>query len=134
MRHTAYPRPGIFRSVWCAIRGIFFTIISQQNMVIHLVLTGITIFLGIYFKIPRNEWMYLSFAILFVLFAETINTAVEISIDLVTRKHKFRAMLAKDVAAGAVLISAIHAGVVGYTIFFDHIFNLIKASIFLKLL
>jgi len=92
-------------------------------MVIHLVMGGGIIMLGLWLHLSRFEWMYLWATITLVLVTETVNTAIEITIDLVTRKRKYRAMLSKDVAAGAVLLAACHAVIAGYIIFFDKLLS-----------
>ena len=125
VQKSIYKRSGIFSSFICAIRGLGFAIYSQRNMVVHIVAAVIFILLGLLFKIAQYEWLALIISIFFVLAAESFNTSIEVSIDLVTRKTKFRAMLAKDVAAGAVLLSAINAIIVGYLIFFNRLTNLI---------
>ena len=88
-------------------------------MRIHLAMGGLAIGLGFYVHLSRVEWMMLVAVIGQVLLAETINTAFEVSIDLITRKASYRAMLGKDLAAAAVLISAIQSLAVGYFLFFD---------------
>ncbi len=92
---------------------------SQRKKVINVVVSGGAIFLGLWLQLSRFEWMYLWATITLVLVTETVNTAIEITIDLVTRKRKYRAMLSKDVAAGAVLLTASHAVIAGYILFFD---------------
>ena len=112
-----YQQPNIFRSFYYALRGLGFVFYTQKNMRIHLFMACVALGLGIFFQISKLEWISLIFSILFVLFAETINTALEINVDLTTKKIKFRAMLSKDLAAGAVLISAINAIIIGCFIF-----------------
>lgn len=128
MRHSAYDRKNIFFSFKCAFRGLGYTIYSQRNMIIHLFFLCVALGFGLYFHISNLEWVYLSFTITLVLVTELINTAIEISIDLVTRKRKFRAMLAKDIAAGAVLLASMHALVAGYLIFFNRFCTLFSFS------
>ena len=104
-----------------ALNGIFYTLYSQRNFQIHLLSAILTICLGLYCKISILEWYLVGFSISLVLITETINTSIEITVDLITKKRSARAMLAKDIAAGAVLLSAIHAIIIGYIIFFDKI-------------
>ena len=104
-------------SLKVAINGLLYTASSQRNFQIELGIMILAISLGYFLKITKIEWMILSLSITIVLICEMINTAIELSIDLSTRKERYRAMLAKDVAAGAVLVSAILSIVIGYLIF-----------------
>lgn len=111
-----------------ALNGILYTLYSQRNFQIHVITAVSVICLGLFFKISTLEWYLLSFSIALVVITEIINTAIEITVDLITKKRKARAMLAKDIAAGAVLLSAIHAIIIGYIIFFDKIKMLIQGG------
>ena len=104
-----------------AFNGIKYTLQSQKNMKIHCICASIAIFLGFYFKISSVDWTLLILSIFFVLVTETINTAIETTINLITKKKNTYAMLSKDIAAGAVLLSACNACIIGYIIFFKHI-------------
>jgi len=119
-------RRGFLNSLINAVNGLRFAVYSQINMMIHLTVAVLVLACAFYFKISVLEWLTLIISIFFVLIAEAFNTAVEISIDLVTRKEKVRAKLAKDVAAGAVLLSAINAVVVGYLLFWSRFVNLLR--------
>lgn len=116
-----YKRAHVLKSFWYAIRGIGFVIYTQRNMKIHVGFAILAIILGFCFKISHLEWLILILSIALVLMMESINTAVEVSVDLTTKKRKFRAMLSKDIAAGAVLIASLNALIVGYLIFFNKI-------------
>ncbi|MBT5856203.1 diacylglycerol kinase family protein [bacterium] len=117
------------KSFGYAIRGIYFSIITQRNMKIHVVATFIAITLAAIFNISNLEWMLLSTSISLVLMAEMVNTSIETTIDLATKKRQFRAMVGKDVAAGAVLITCLNALVTGYLIFFERLSSLIIGGI-----
>lgn len=103
---------------YVALRGIGFTFLTQRNMRIHVFMAIVSSGLGFYFSISRLEWMYLCASIFLVFVAETLNTALECAIDLVTRKTKYRAMMSKDIAAGAVLLACVHALIAGLIIFY----------------
>ena len=113
MKHNPF-----HKALQCAGHGIGFTFISQRNFQYHCILAVSAIGLGLYFRITHLEWLSLILSISFVLMAELFNTAIEIAVDLTTRKQKYRARLSKDIAAGAVLLSAINALVIGYLIFY----------------
>ncbi len=112
-------------SFYCAMRGVGYVIFTQRNMRIHCIIGLISLFLGLYFKLGTQEWALLLVSVTMVLFAEAINSALEVSVDLVTRKRKFRAMVSKDMAAGAVLITSVNALLVGYLLFFHRFVTLI---------
>ncbi len=98
-------------------RGIWVFIKTTHNAWIHIVALIAAVSLGIYFHITHIEWMVLVLAGGFVLAAEAINTAIEIDINLTSPDFHPYAKDTKDVAAGAVLIAAITALILGIFIF-----------------
>ncbi|MEZ4195241.1 MAG: diacylglycerol kinase family protein [Candidatus Paceibacterota bacterium] len=98
-------------------RGIYVFIKSTHNAWIHLVVLAIAVALGIYLNITVVEWMVLVLAAGMVLVAEAINTAIEIDINLTSPEYHPYAKDTKDVAAGAVLIAAVTAVIIGVFIF-----------------
>lgn len=111
-----------------ALEGIAYSLKTQRNMRIHSIM-GILVFIaGLYFKVSRLELAILVMVASNVVVAEMINTAIESAIDLYSRQRHPLAKIAKDVAAAAVLISAISAAIVGLIIlgppFFDLIFKI----------
>lgn len=109
-----------------AFSGIAYAFKTQRNLRIQLVAGIIVVILGIIFKINPTEWGILAFAVFFVLGSETMNTAVETVVDLCTEEYNLKAKLAKDTAAGAVVISSLNALVVSYFLFADKIIQLFK--------
>ena len=104
-----------------AIDGIIHTIQTQRNMKIHIaVAIGVLIF-SLFFDLSKMELLVLSIAITLVLVMELVNTAIEATIDLFANYYHPLAKIAKNAAAGAVLIAAINAVLVGYLIFFDRL-------------
>jgi diacylglycerol kinase len=108
-----------FTHAW---RGIGVFIKSTHNAWIHLCVLGCVIILGIYLHITKTEWISLIFASGLVLVTEAINTAIEIDIDLTSPEYHPYAKDTKDVAAGAVLLSAITASIVGILVFGPYFF------------
>ncbi len=108
-----------------AIAGIASLISSQANAKIHLLAAVLTVVAGFYFEIDRTEWCLVVLAITSVFAAEGFNTALEHLTDLVSPAHHPLAGKAKDVAAGAVLFTAIGAAVVGILIFLPKILGII---------
>lgn len=104
-----------------AVEGILHTLRTQRNMRLHYAAAGAVLMLALFFKLSKIEVLVLFFAIAMVLVAEMFNTAVEAAIDLVTSKYHPLARIAKNVAAGAVLVAAVNAIAVGYLLFFDRI-------------
>lgn len=105
------------KSLGYALTGLRTAWTYEVNMRIHCVCTVLAILCGIFFRLSEPEWLILSLTVTLVLFAELINTALEANVDLVTKEHRPEAKLAKDVAAGAVLITSLNALVVGWIIF-----------------
>ncbi len=116
---------GFFASFKYAFAGIKLAISVDRNVKIHI-LTGIVVlFLSYILGISKFEFIFILFSIFFVLITEFINTAVEEMTNLIKKEHSREAMIAKDVAAAAVLLSAIFAAIVGLIIFTPYLFALI---------
>ena len=96
-----------------AFKGLAFVLQTQHNARIHLVAALIVIALGLFAGLGANEWLWLLSAITLVWFAETMNTAFEYLCDVVQPEFHASVGRAKDIAAGAVLITAIYAVIVG---------------------
>ena len=102
-----------------AIQGIVYALRTQRNMRLHFIAAALVLGLAVLMDVSRLEMVALLFAIGFVLFTELVNTAVESTVDLAVDRFDPRAKVAKDVAAGGVLVSSLIAVAVGYVIFFD---------------
>ncbi len=98
----------------------------EQNLLIHVIATILVTMFGIIFKLQLYEWLLVYTMIAFVVTSELINSAIELAVDLYTTKFNPLAMVAKDVAAGAVVISAFTAICVGMYVFLPKILELIK--------
>lgn len=101
-----------------AVEGVIYVLRTQRNMRLHFLIATIVLLLALLVDMDRLEFLILFLSITFVLVAELINTAIESAIDVVTTTYDPMAKIAKDVAAGAVLVAGINAIVVGYLIFF----------------
>ncbi len=101
-----------------AIEGVVHTFRTQRNMRIHFLNVVLVLAAGLLFRLPHTEMLVLLFTVSLVLITEMFNTAVEAVVDMITQSYHPAAKFAKDVAAGAVLIAAINAVVVGTVIFF----------------
>ncbi|MDQ0150117.1 diacylglycerol kinase [Eubacterium multiforme] len=107
-----------------AIDGIIYTVRTQRNMKIHMVVTLLVLIACLCFDVSRNEFLILAITITMVIGAELLNTAIEAVVDMNTNYYHPLAKIAKNVAAGAVLLTAINAVVVGYIIFWDKLSDL----------
>jgi diacylglycerol kinase len=108
---------GFMRSLYYAFSGIGQALKYEAHLRIHLICAGLAIFAGIYYRLTETEWLILVLTIALVIFAELVNTAVEANVDLVTKAKKAEAKIAKDVAAGAVLVTSLNALIVGFILF-----------------
>jgi diacylglycerol kinase (ATP) len=114
---SSRPRPSIFESFNYAIEGVVHVLRTQRNMRIHFALAVAVLAVAVAVGVSKLELIALLLAIAFVLVAEMINTAVEGVIDVSTTAFDPMAKLAKDIAAGAVLIASINAVAIGYLVF-----------------
>lgn len=114
------------RSTTNAWRGIGIFIRNTHNAWVHIFFGLLAIYLGFILHISSIEWVLIIFAIGFVILAESINTAIEIDINLTSPTYHPYARDTKDVAAGAVLITAAMAGIVGLIVFLPKILLLYK--------
>ncbi|HEY5660615.1 MAG TPA: diacylglycerol kinase [Gaiellaceae bacterium] len=110
-------RPSIIQSFNYAIEGVIHVLRTQRNMRIHFAIAVAVLVIGVAVGVSRVELIVLLLSITFVLVSEMINTAIEGTIDAATTSFDPMAKLAKDIAAGAVLISAVNAVAVGYLVF-----------------
>ena len=95
---------------------------TEQNLKIHFVIMALVIIAGFIFKISAMEWMVCLLLFAIVISLELINTAIETTVDIAMPEIHEKAKYAKDIAAGAVLFSAIISVIVGFIIFLPKIF------------
>jgi diacylglycerol kinase (ATP) len=126
--HTAETRPfqftGRIRSFRHATAGILRMIRCQHNAWIHAVATVIVLAAGFLFHFSAADWCWIILAISIVWTAEALNTAFEFLADAASPEFHPLVRDAKDVAAGAVLVTAIAAAVIGAIIFWPHLARL----------
>ena len=87
-------------------RGVWFCIRHERNFRVHMAVAAYVLLLAPYFSLSRGEWAALLAVVALVLAAEAVNTAVEQVVNLASPRRRTRARVAKDVAAGAVLLCA----------------------------
>jgi diacylglycerol kinase (ATP) len=109
-----------------AFAGIWYLVSTQRNAQIHLLIGACAVALGASLGIERWEWLALVLVMALVLVAEGVNTAIEAAVDVATSALHPLAKVAKDVAAGTVLICAIAAVLVGCIVFLPHLFAMLN--------
>jgi len=110
-------RPSVMESFNFAIEGVIHVLRTQRNMRLHFAAAVAVIVVAVAVGVSKIELSVLLISIAFVLVAEMINTAIEGTIDAATTSFDPMAKLAKDIAAGAVLIASVNAVAVGYLVF-----------------
>lgn len=113
----AIPPTNFWRSFVFAGQGVWHAVRHQRNMRVHLVAAAAAVVAGLVLKISAVDWACVLLAIGLVLTAEMLNTVVEALVDLYTDEYHPLAKIAKDTAAGAVLISSAAALGVGIAVF-----------------
>ncbi len=108
-----------------AFRGIGIFFASQWHARFHAVAAIVAVALGFFLGLSPAEWCCVIFAITIVMACEAVNTAIEFLVDRVSPEHHPLSGKAKDVAAAAVLISAIGAAAVGAIIFGPKLWRLV---------
>ncbi len=101
-----------------SVDGIIYCATTQTNITKQLILGTIVMILSLFYNFTTAEFLCLTFAVFFVIFAEMINTAIETIVDLLVDTYHPKAKIAKDVGAGAVVLTAINAIIVAYFLFF----------------
>ncbi|MBU5591021.1 diacylglycerol kinase [Clostridium sp. MSJ-4] len=106
-----------------AIQGLIYSARTQRNMKIHLVATLLVLAACFIYDLTKIELLIITITVTMVIAAELINTAVESAIDATTNYYHPLAKIAKNTSAGAVLVTAINALIVGYITFWDKLTN-----------
>jgi diacylglycerol kinase (ATP) len=109
--------PTIIDSFNFAFEGIIHVLRTQRNLRIHFAIAFVVLVAALIVNVTKLELIALLISVTFVLIAEMLNSALEAAIDIATTSFDPMAKLAKDIAAGAVLIAAVNAVAVGYLVF-----------------
>ena len=116
-----FHRRGRWQAIRCALQGLREAWWSQPNLRLHVMIGGAVTATGLLCRLSLTEWLWVSFAIGLVIFAELMNTAIEQTVDLVVGLHPDPlARQVKDIAAGCVLVAACLAAVIGGLTFLPH--------------
>ena len=121
--------PARARSFWqslsFAVEGVRHAFRSQRNVRIHVGISGVAVIAGFALRISRAEWAVVVTLIALVIGLELLNTAIEALVDLASPTFHPLAKLAKDAAAGAILLVALGSAVVGLIIFLPRLWQLL---------
>lgn len=112
-----------------AFEGIHYAFKNDQNLLFHLLAAFLVINASIFLKVSPYEMAILGLTMMMVITAEMINSAIEKMVDLITKEHRQEAKIAKDVAAGMVLVTAIAAAIIGTLIFLPYVLKLLHHSL-----
>lgn len=99
-----------------AISGIWYGVKTQRNIKIQIVVAILVIIVGIFLRLNITEFIFITFAIMLVVITEMVNTAIETVVNLCTAQYHNLAKIAKDVAAGAVVLAAVNAIIIAVLI------------------
>jgi diacylglycerol kinase len=122
---SGVPRAAFLRSFVFAWNGLVYSIRTQRNARIHALIGTCAIILGLILRISPVEFAMVFVAITLVFIAEMFNTVAEACVDLATQEYNPLARIAKDVAAGAVLLNAMLSVVIGLLVFGPHLLALL---------
>ena len=133
MKDLRPPHQQPYQSEWAkfiagfghAFRGLWYALRTQGNARVHVSIAILAILMGVVLHISAVEFAMVFVAIIVVFIAEMFNTVFELCIDLASPDFHPLAKIAKDVAAGAVLLSAMLSIVIGLFVFGPHLWNLL---------
>lgn len=126
MNDSGFTFTGRIRSVRCALKGIGVMVASQHNAWVHAAASAAVLAAGLHFRLGRDEWCWVILAVIAVWTAEALNTAFEFLTDVASPAFHPLAAKAKDVAAGAVLITAAGSVAIGLLVFGPHVWGQLR--------
>lgn len=109
----------LLKGFGCALRGIFYTLKNERHMRIHAVALVYVMFFSVFFNLNIEKYAILLLTGALVIVSEIINSAIESVVDICKNEYSIVAKIAKDMAAGAVLISAIFSVIIAILLFND---------------
>lgn len=109
----------LLKGFGCALRGIFYTLKNERHMRIHAVALVYVMFFSVFFNLSAEKYAILLLTGALVIVSEIINSAIESVVDICKNEYSIVAKIAKDMAAGAVLISAIFSVIIAILLFND---------------
>lgn len=110
---------GVLKSFYCAGRGIAFCLRHERHFRIHLTATAYVMYFSTFYSFSRTDYAVLILTCTAVLAAEILNTSIEVVLDKVSPRYNIFALIGKDIAAGAVLVTAVGAIAIGVFMLWD---------------
>jgi undecaprenol kinase len=126
MKNSKYQAESFFKSQGHARNGIKLIFKNERNFRIDIVFAILVVIAGFLFRVSHSDWIALSLVISMVFISETINSAIEALCDTVSSDYKVNVKYAKDVSAGAVLVSAFVSVVTGIIVFLPYMIEFVK--------
>jgi len=123
VKNTAVGPKKFWHSFRFAAQGIASAFKSELNMKVHSGLAVVVLLAAVFFRLPPSSWMLLLLAVTLVLTTELLNTAIELTVDLISPDIHPLAKKAKDTAAGAVLLTAVFAVITGIYVFYGPVID-----------
>ncbi|NMC08926.1 diacylglycerol kinase family protein [Candidatus Microgenomates bacterium] len=123
MKNNKFKAESFFKSQGYARNGLKLIYKNERNFRIDLAVALLVVLAGIFFEISHFEWIAISLVISIVFVSEVMNSAIEALCDTVSQDFKVNIKYAKDVSAGAVLVSAIVSVITGGIIFIPYVFD-----------
>lgn len=109
------------KSFATAFQGLVHVVRLEQNARFHLLIAILVLLMAVFFGVSNIELAAIFFAVIVVFVAEVFNTAIEKTLDIVEPDHSSEVKVIKDIAAGAVLVAAVGAAVIGLAVFTPYI-------------
>ncbi len=126
MKNRKYKAESFFKSQGHARSGIKLIFKNERNFRINLVFAMVVVLAGFAFQISYTDWIAISLVISMVFVAETINSAIEALCDTVSLDYKVNIKYAKDVSAGAVLVTVFVSVITGIIIFMPYLISMVQ--------
>ncbi|HOT60772.1 MAG TPA: diacylglycerol kinase family protein [Candidatus Dojkabacteria bacterium] len=126
MKNDHFKSPDFLKSQGYARNGVKLIFRNERNFRIDIVIAVLVVIAGFFFKISHTDWIAISLVISMVFTAEVLNSAIEALCDTVSQDFKVNIKYAKDVSAGAVLISALVSIITGLIVFLPYIMEVVK--------
>jgi len=126
MKNDHFKSPDFLKSQGYARNGVKLIFRNERNFRIDIVVAVLVVIAGFLFKISHTDWIAISLVISMVFTAEVLNSAIEALCDTVSQDFKVNIKYAKDVSAGAVLISALVSIITGLIVFLPYIIEVVK--------
>lgn len=114
-----------------AIEGILHAAKTQRHLRYHFYSAAVVLLASYILGVTRTEFLIIALSVIAVLLAEMLNTAIEAIVDIISTEHNEKARIVKDIAAGAVFVTAFGVAVVGYIILFPYIRDVFNKGLYI---